>query len=194
MFVPAVSRDERLQEAWWTLLSLHVRAGRHEQTLATLEGIDWSRVHLWWGDERCVPETDKDSNQRTAHEALISKVAIPAANVHRVRTELTPAECAAEYEGEIVRVVGGEGRERLPRGRKPAALGGVPAIDVLLLGIGTDGHTLSLFPGSPSLWCTSYPRRAGLRHGTRDYRERRPRIPRLEFARSIYPSFESRDI
>lgn len=119
--------------------------------LATLEGIDWSRVHLWWGDERCVPETDKDSNQRTAHEALISKVAIPAANVHRVRTELTPAECAAEYEGEIVRVVGGEGRERLPRGRKPAALGGVPAIDVLLLGIGTDGHTLSLFPGSPSL-------------------------------------------
>jgi 6-phosphogluconolactonase len=103
--------------------------------LATLEGIDWSCVHLWWGDERCVPETDKDSNQRTAHEALISKVQVPGANVHRVRTELTPAACAEEYEIELGRAIGA----------------GVPAIDVLLLGIGTDGHTLSLFPGSPAL-------------------------------------------
>ncbi len=103
--------------------------------LATLAGIDWSRVHLWWGDERCVPDTDKDSNQRTAHEALISKVQVPGANVHRVRTELTPAACAEEYEIELGRVIGA----------------GVPVIDVLLLGIGTDGHTLSLFPGSPAL-------------------------------------------
>lgn len=103
--------------------------------LATLAGIDWSRVHLWWGDERCVPDTDKDSNQRTAREALISKVAVPEANVHRVPTELAPEACAAEYEGELRRAIGP----------------GTPAIDVLLLGIGTDGHTLSLFPGSPAL-------------------------------------------
>ncbi|MBY0113128.1 MAG: 6-phosphogluconolactonase [Phycisphaerales bacterium] len=103
--------------------------------LATLGGIDWSRVHLWWGDERCVPDTDKDSNQRTAREALLSKVSVPGAHVHRVRTELTPAACAEEYEIELGRVIGA----------------GVPVIDVLLLGIGTDGHTLSLFPGSPAL-------------------------------------------
>lgn len=119
--------------------------------LATLKDIDWNRVHVWWGDERCVPDTDKDSNQRTAREALIDKVAMPAGNVHRVRTELTPAACAAEYEDEIARVVGGGGRDGVPRGQKPAALGGAPVIDVLLLGIGTDGHTLSLFPGSPAL-------------------------------------------
>lgn len=103
--------------------------------LATLPGIDWSRVHLWWGDERCVPDTDKDSNQRTARDALISKVAVPAANVHRVQTEFSPQACAAAYEDDLRRTIGS----------------GVPAIDVLLLGIGTDGHTLSLFPGSPAL-------------------------------------------
>jgi 6-phosphogluconolactonase len=103
--------------------------------LATLPGIEWSRVHLWWGDERCVPDTDKDSNQRTAREALISKVAVPASNVHRIPTELSPEACAAEYESALRRTIGP----------------GTPAIDVLLLGIGTDGHTLSLFPGSPAL-------------------------------------------
>lgn len=123
--------------------------------LATLPGIDWSRVHLWWGDERCVPDTDKDSNQRTAREALISRVAIPGANVHRVRTELTPEACAEEYEGEIVRVVAGVERSQVAQGvgvgLPPAALPAPPSLDVLLLGIGTDGHTLSLFPGSPAL-------------------------------------------
>lgn len=119
--------------------------------LAALPGIDWNRVHLWWGDERCVPDTDKDSNQRTAREALISRVAIPGANVHRVRTELTPEACAEEYEGEIVRVVAGVEKSEVAQGLPPAALPAPPSLDVLLLGIGTDGHTLSLFPGSPAL-------------------------------------------
>ena len=95
----------------------------------------WERVHLFWGDERYVPAEDPLSNYRMARETLISQVPIPAANVHAVPTNLSPAEKAAEaYEREL--------KTFFP---------GAPEFDLQLLGLGPEGHTLSLFPGSPVL-------------------------------------------
>ena len=105
---------------------------------AEKHGIDtpWDSVHLFWGDERYVPEDDPQSNYRMARESLISRVPIPAGNVHPFRTELpTPEEAAADYEAELRKFFGDE----------------PPAFDVQLLGLGEEGHTASLFPGSPAL-------------------------------------------
>lgn len=107
--------------------------------LAGLPNIEWSRVHFWWGDERCVPHTDKDSNERMARESLLSRIPFTEANVHSLPTTLAPAECAAAYEAELRRACEVDPQTRMP------------VIDILLLGIGDDGHTLSLFPGSPTL-------------------------------------------
>ncbi|HTV60196.1 MAG TPA: 6-phosphogluconolactonase [Verrucomicrobiae bacterium] len=96
----------------------------------------WDRVHLFWGDERYVPSDDPLSNYRMTLETFISHVPIPQANVHRVRTELaTPEETAADYESTL----------RSFFGSAP------PQFDVQLLGLGGEGHTASLFPGSPGL-------------------------------------------
>jgi 6-phosphogluconolactonase len=99
--------------------------------------VRWGDIHFFWGDERHVPPDHPDSNYRMAVEAMLSKVPVPPANVHRVRSELPDAERAArEYEETIRACVAGE---RLPR------------FDVIHLGIGTDGHTASLFPVSAAL-------------------------------------------
>ena len=90
---------------------------------------DWSRVTVWWGDERCVPPDDERSNYRLAQETLLDRLAVPPAAAHRIRGELAPADAAAEYD---------------------AALAG-QELDLLLLGLGSDGHMASLFPGSPQL-------------------------------------------
>jgi 6-phosphogluconolactonase len=96
----------------------------------------WDRVHLFWGDERFVPADDPRSNYRMARETLISQVPIPAENVHPMPTNLSsPEECARAYETELLKFFGSE----------------PPAFDVQLLGIGDEGHTASLFPGSPAL-------------------------------------------
>ena len=96
----------------------------------------WDRVHLFWSDERCVPADDPRSNYRMARETLISQVPIPAENVHPMPTNLSsPEECARAYETELLKFFGSE----------------PPAFDVQLLGIGDEGHTASLFPGSPAL-------------------------------------------
>ncbi len=100
--------------------------------------LDWGRVHLFWADERPVPETDARSNFRLAREHLLSRLAVPEANLHPWRTDLRPARAAEEYEETLSRVFG------VPRAR-------VPAFDLVFLGIGPDGHTASLFPGSPGL-------------------------------------------
>jgi len=99
--------------------------------------IDWARVHLFWGDERCVPPDHPESNYRMVQEALLSKIEIPSANVHRMTGEDEPARAAARYEGEL--------RQLLP------LRSGVPSFDLILLGLGEDGHTASLFPGSAAL-------------------------------------------
>ena len=70
---------------------------RSYELLAAEAGIDWSQVHIWFGDERCVPPDDPGSNYRMAHETLISRVDIPGANVHRIRGEDDPEAAAAAY-------------------------------------------------------------------------------------------------
>jgi 6-phosphogluconolactonase len=97
--------------------------------LAAASRIDWSSVEVFFGDERAVPPHDPESNYHMVHAALLSRVPIPSANVHRMEAELLDRDAAArEYEAVL-----------------PAHL------DVLVLGMGPDGHTASLFPGSPVL-------------------------------------------
>ena len=100
--------------------------------------IDWARVDTFWGDERYVPADDPESNYRMTAEALLRHVPVPANNIHRVPTELSPAQAAAEaYEAEIRRCFG-----------EPHS---VPRFDLVYLGLGTNGHTASLFPHSQGL-------------------------------------------
>ena len=105
--------------------------GRYRQRVA------WDRVEFFWGDERAVPPDDSDSNYRMARQVLLEPLAIPAAHIHRIEGERNDLDAAAlAYEREIARVFG-----VLPDGPPPA-------FDLVLLGMGTDGHTASLFPGT----------------------------------------------
>jgi 6-phosphogluconolactonase len=97
--------------------------------------VPWQQVHLFWGDERCVPPDEPGSNYRLAEERLISQVPIPPDNVHRVRGELEPRMAAQVYDRVLQDYFCG------PKTR----------FDLVLLGLGNDGHTASLFPGSPLL-------------------------------------------
>ena len=96
-------------------------------------GIDWARVQVYFGDERVVPPDHKDSNYRMAREALLSKVPIPGDNVYRMKGEIDPKQAAKEY-GLMLKETLGDG-----------------GVDLTLLGMGADGHTLSLFPGTPAV-------------------------------------------
>lgn len=98
-------------------------------------GTPWDIVHLFWGDERCVPPHHPRSNFAMAWEAFIRRVPIPPANVHRIQGELPAHEGAARYADELERVFGP----------------GVPRFDLVHLGIGPDAHTCSLFPFDPLL-------------------------------------------
>jgi 6-phosphogluconolactonase len=100
--------------------------------------ISWSQVHLFWGDERCVPPDHPESNYRMACEALLAKIQIPPENVHRMAGEKEPRIAAAEYEEEL-------------KDSFQLAPGAFPRFDLILLGLGEDGHTASLFPGSDAL-------------------------------------------
>jgi 6-phosphogluconolactonase len=100
--------------------------------------IPWSNVELFWGDERCVPPDHPESNFRMAQEALLSKIKIPPQNIHRMRGEQETQAAAAEYEKELQKIFG-------------LNSGALPRFDLILLGIGEDGHTASLFPGSEAL-------------------------------------------
>lgn len=96
--------------------------------------LDWKAIHLFWGDERCVPPDHPDSNYRMAYESLIQHVPIPTENVHRIRGEDDPQAAAEAYETEL-----------------RAFLGEYPRFSLLLLGLGDDGHTASLFPGTAAI-------------------------------------------
>jgi 6-phosphogluconolactonase len=106
---------------------------------------DWSRIHLFWGDERCVPPGHPDSNYGAARQTLIERIPIPDAQVHRMRGEWAPETAAVEYEREL-RAFFEE-----PAAAQPAW----PRFDLVLLGMGSDGHTASLFPGAAVLRETS---------------------------------------
>jgi 6-phosphogluconolactonase len=94
------------------------------------ENLSWGNVFIYFGDERCVPPNDERSNYRMAREAFLDAVPIPSANVARMRGETDPGQAANEY-ASILR----------------ADLGGNPQLDLVMLGLGEDGHTASLFPG-----------------------------------------------
>jgi len=99
--------------------------------------LPWDKVHVFFGDERCVGPTHADSNFKVAHEAFLARVGIPSANVHRVDGEIPPHEAAAAYARTLLDVTGGDG-----------------ALDVVHLGMGPDGHICSLFPGHALLSST----------------------------------------
>lgn len=115
------------------------------------DAVDWSGVHLWWGDERFLPDGDADRNETQARDALLDALgdALPAANVHPVRPldeaagVVTPEDAAAAYAAELAAFA--------PEGAD------VPAFDVLMLGMGPDGHVASLFPGHEALGVTGVP-------------------------------------
>ncbi len=107
--------------------------------LATAEyqtRADWSRAQIFFGDERCVPPDDARSNFRMAREAWFDPARLPAENVHRMRGEDDPARAALAYEQELAQLF----RTRA-----------LPAFDLILLGMGDNGHTASLFPGTAAL-------------------------------------------
>jgi 6-phosphogluconolactonase len=105
------------------------------------DAFPWSRTHWFWGDERFVPHDDAQSNYRMVREALLSRAPIPATNIHPIPTEgVSPEAAASAYERELKSFYGAE---RLDPVR--------PLFDVNLLGLGPDGHTASLFPGTAVL-------------------------------------------
>lgn len=95
------------------------------------EKIDWNKIHIFWGDERVVPPDDERNNAKMAFDYLLNKVAIPPGQIHRINTELEPAESVKQYE-KILHKYFGEDET---------------TFDLVLLGMGDDGHTLSIFPG-----------------------------------------------
>lgn len=107
-------------------------------TPAFADRIPWPKVHLFWGDERCVPPDHPDSNYRMVRESLLSKISIASENVHRMAGEKEPKLAAVEYENELkIFFQSSEGEP--------------PRFDLILLGLGEDGHMASLFPGSEAL-------------------------------------------
>lgn len=102
--------------------------------------LDWGRVQFFWGDERCVPPDHADSNYRMAHEALLSQLSIGPEQVHRMEGERPDLDQSArDYQNTLARVFG------------VASEGEPPAFDLILLGMGSDGHTASLFPHTQAL-------------------------------------------
>jgi 6-phosphogluconolactonase len=114
----------------------------HPGSHASRQPIPWHRLHWFWGDERPVPPDHPDSNFRLAESELLAKLAPPPGNVHRIEAELGAAEAAARYEAEL-------------RSFFQLAPGGRPRFDLVFLGLGGDGHTASLFPGTEALGETS---------------------------------------
>lgn len=101
--------------------------------------IPWEEMLIFWGDERCVPPNREESNYHMAHESMLGRVPVPAEQIHRMRGEDEPGQAARDY-------------ERLLSEK----LGNPPRFDLILLGMGEDGHTASLFPDSPALGDTEH--------------------------------------
>jgi len=100
------------------------------------EKVDWSKVYIFWGDERCVPPSDAGSSYGQARDVLLSHVLIPDTNIHRIKGELGPTEASKDY-SLTLRSFASPPLEW-------------PRFDLVYLGMGEDGHTASLFPGSPA--------------------------------------------
>lgn len=103
----------------------------HEQLAAQ---VDWEQVHFFWGDERCVPPDHPESNYRAARAALLDEIAIPLQNIHPIPCQHPPTRAAILYQEELEK-----------------SLGPGESFDLILLGMGSDGHTASLFPGTAAM-------------------------------------------
>ena len=113
--------------------------------------LDWSKVHIFWGDERCLPPDDPQSNYHMAGETLLERSPIPGGNVHRIRCELGLDQAAEAYQQQIF----GFFNQHPALFWQASAASFIPSFDLILLGMGEDGHTVSLFPGSSALEETS---------------------------------------
>ncbi|MCY1722531.1 6-phosphogluconolactonase [Prolixibacteraceae bacterium Z1-6] len=100
--------------------------------------IPWERIHFWWGDERCVSPEDEQSNYKMTVDYLLSKISIPAENIHRIKGEADPEEEAVRYSKEMDELLNSRGEN--------------PVFDIILLGLGDDGHTASIFPDQLELF------------------------------------------
>jgi 6-phosphogluconolactonase len=125
------------------MFTVALSGGSTPELLYTLLGenfadtVPWQYVQIFWGDERCVPPDNADSNFGMTMRKLLSKVEIPTQNIHRIRGENDPAKEAIRYSEEV---------SLFTRKRD-----GMPLFDLILLGLGEDGHTASIFPGHPEL-------------------------------------------
>ncbi len=116
----------------------HTPRAVHAELVRIARDLPWNHVQITFGDERCVPPDDAESNFRMARETLLDAIGIPPGNIFRIRGEIAPEEAANEYEHQLAAVAARLGETRYVH-------------DLLLLGLGEDGHTASLFPGSPAL-------------------------------------------
>jgi 6-phosphogluconolactonase len=101
------------------------------------QAVDWQYVHFFWGDERCVPPDDPESNFGAVASIFLSRIDIPEMNIHRIRGEADPEAEAVRYSSEII--------------DNTRSSGGIPAFDHIILGMGGDGHTVSIFPSNTEL-------------------------------------------
>ena len=102
------------------------------------ESVPWEYVHFFWGDERCVAPDDKESNYGMTRRKLFEKINIPSINIHRIKGEDEPEKEALRYSEEINAFT--------------ASRGGIPRFNLIMLGLGEDGHTVSIFPGQEELF------------------------------------------
>ena len=102
------------------------------------DSIPWSRIHLWWGDERCVSPDDEESNYKMTYDYLLSRISIPKENIHRIKGEENPEKEAKRYSNEINEQLNHRGEN--------------PVFDLIILGLGDDGHTASIFPDQIELF------------------------------------------
>jgi len=140
-FQNVVNESAKLNRQIHIALSGGSTPARFFQKLASApyrENIAWQNVHFFWGDERCVPPDHPDSNFGMTQKNLFDHLAIPEENIHRIFGENAPHDEARRYASEI--------KQWLPRDQN-----GWPVFDWILLGLGTDGHTASIFPGSDVL-------------------------------------------
>lgn len=127
-----------IKQADTGLLNIALSGGKTPEALFTAliekykNIIPWDKIHFWWADERCVPPDDIESNYNMARKLLFSHINIPPENIHRIKGEKDPEEEALRYSSEI--------KKHLPSAR------GMPVFDLIILGMGNDGHIASIFP------------------------------------------------
>jgi 6-phosphogluconolactonase len=131
------------------LFSVVLSGGSTPQSLYSLlasepysEQVDWSRTHFFWGDERCVPPDHTDSNYFKAWTSFLSHIPVPQENIHRIPAEIKPELAAEQYEEQMLQFFSALVTEEQRTHAR---------FDLVLLGMGDDGHTASLFPGTPAV-------------------------------------------